>query len=292
MGGNEISLQSNQTIPHHYIVQGSLESSDDRNWISALGKGMLLFARQSNGATPRGAPSGAVYRGGIRGHSDPNTAMLLEWTQLAVWLKKWGHMYSTPEQIMSEWKLAGVLQVEVAPNTDRNYGSRSAQRMLNLTVGQRTNTFNIWGSAVMEGTPLYLIVKKEPQDQILLSADDAGYAAPSVGLKRTRDGNKTDSEVPPSVEEIREYNWKFIPYADKCCPRPPLSAMSYYDVEQGVNGPQAVLKIGTLIYVGMASSTPHTSQLYGARVGLQNSNERITLFTRGLLPMVEVYMGV
>ena len=63
----------------------------------------------------------------------------------------------------------------------------------------------------------------------------------------------------------------------------------YYDLD---DAGEPVKKVGKKIYVGVATSTPSPSHIHGAQVGLANTNERITLFKRGMLPNVEVFMGV
>jgi len=288
-GNTEMSFNANQTLPHHYITLPSVGNRDDEAWAGQLGVGMLVFARQIEGDEAVGTlPHGARYTGGMSAHIDPSSTMLLEWTQLCQWLTKYSQHFKTAEQVAAEWKIAGVVKVEVAPNRDTNYGRRSANRLLNVIVGQRVSTFNIFGLSVIEGTPLYLIIKKEPVDAIFFGEQQEAQAhqQPDGGPKRTR--QELDSDAPP-VNQVRKYVWKLIPYADKHRHKPGLQHLAYYDVSDSGEVYQAV---GKAIYVGMASASAPPSALYGNKIGLANSNERITLFKRGMLPNVEIYCGV
>ncbi len=198
--------------------------------------------------------------------------------------------FKTPEAIAAQWKLAGIIKVEVAPNTVTNYGARSSNRLLNMVVGQRVSTFNIFGIAVSEGTPLYFIIKKEagesPFGQSSSSRSDDGASVGGGGQKRSHSGSKKV----PSVAEVSNYVWKFVPYANKQKHAPGLEDLTYYDLDD--RGDTVVKKVGKKVYVGLATSTPSTSRMPGAKIGLANTEERITLFQRGMLPQVEIYMGV
>ena len=147
----EMSFGANKTIPHHYITQPSINNREDSEYISQLGVGMMVFARSTKCSTKK-MPPDLVYSGGMTPHVDPSTTMLLEWSQLMEWLANHGCHYETPEEVASDWRLAGVVKVEVAPNSDRNYGKRSANRLLNVIVGQRVETFNIFGEWCGFGT--------------------------------------------------------------------------------------------------------------------------------------------
>lgn len=289
-GNTEMAFNANGTIPQHYVMLPSMNNADDRSSISQLGVGMLCFARQMQGAQDVGLlPHGAKYAGGMSTHLDPASGMFLEWSQLQHWLVKYGKHYKTPEQIAAEWKLAGVIKVEVAPNNDGNYGQRSSNRLLGFVVGQRVSTFNIFGLSVMEGTPLYLVIKKEPVDAIFINDVQRPDPDAGSGRKRPRDVFAVTDDR-PSRAEVEGYVWKVIPYADRQCHKPGLAAMSYFDLDDHGN---VIRKVGKLLYVGMASSAAPPSHLYGAtKIGLANSNERITLFKRGMLPNVEIYLGV
>ena len=243
--------QANISIPHHYISVVRDSDVDGQKMAQSLGQNMLLFAR-SYEKTVNGALSISLAS------LDGNTAEFLELWQLNEWLTHSGH-YDSADELLQEWRIAGVLRVEVAPNTDSNYGRRAASRIFNLTVGGRARTFNVWGSDITEGTSLWLIVKKV-------------HMLPSDSKKRQRDDMK----------------WQLVPYASRSHTRPPLEQRKYLDIDENGNEYRAY---GECIYVGMASETPRgaTAPL---NYTLGSTKDMLTLYRRGVIPDIEFYIGV
>ena len=81
---------------------------------------------------------------------------------------------------------------------------------MNVVVGQRVSTFNIFGISVSEGTPLYFIIKKGPPDDILVGYD-VNYDAASVGQKRSLTGDAKSVEKEKLKRKVATYVWKLIP---------------------------------------------------------------------------------
>ena len=211
-----------ETVPHHYIAMHDERDPDTVAFTKNLGPGMLVLARSPQRLPAGGtAPHYSVPENG-------NTAQLMEVTQLNQWLEKNSQLYRNADQILREWKLLGVIKVEVAPNSQSNYGRRAPGRMMNLIVGHRVSLLNIFGKDIVDGMKLFIIVKK--------------CKCRSVA-KRYRDGGSRESST---------MRWRLLPYAHKNNQKPPLCALKYR--EMGDRG-DMVTKYGSYYYVGKSGES-------------------------------------
>jgi len=227
---------ANETIPHHYVTVSDLGNpSSAKHTAQQLGIGMLLFARD----TAYVAPSGnKTFSSTSQAQTSATTTQFLEWSQLTRWLQDptccAGNRYRSADDLLSEWHLTGVLKVEVAPNQGHSkYGDRAPSRIVNLIVGGRVQTFNLWGGRLVETLPLYFIVKKE-----------AAGNTHTNGTKRLPNGESKN----PTAEDVKSYVWKVIPYADRKHPRPQTKDLLYWDLDD--TGKRAQLCVGARLYVG------------------------------------------
>ena len=249
---------SQETVPHHYIAIDDSRDPSSAAFTRNLGTGMLVLARSKNIPENADPPKYSVTNGN-------NTAQLMEVTQLNQWLESRSSLYTHADEILKEWKLLGVIKVEVAPNTQANYGKRPSGRMLNLIVGHRVSLVNLFGKDIIDGMKLFIVVKK----------------CKVRSQKRHRDANG----------DIQNMRWRLLPYARKNCQKPPLSMLKYED-EDGTT------KYGSYYYVGEAggslggTSMPCTGASAGSAAE-ELSEHNMRLFQSHMTGgTIETYLGI
>ncbi len=255
----QYGLEAFHTIPHHYVATCPDGDQFAAETTSQLGKGMLLFSRSFENQ-PRGKqPARLSGQAAV----DSNTTQFMELTQLNRWLMENSDRYATPEEVMNEWRLLGVLKVDVAPGaSDSNFGRRSPSRTLNVVVGHRVKTFNLWPHAE-EGMALWLV------------------------LKRVRNGMRKRTRNAPATV------WRFEPYADRARAYPPPSALEYESEEPDQHTKKHFQKLGARVYVGTVGDVGEGNHVsHNNSAGIDVYETTTNLFGRGLLPLVEVYLGV
>jgi hypothetical protein len=253
-----------ETVPHHYIAMHDERDPDTATFAKNLGPGMLVLSRCTNRIPSEGtAPHYSVPE-------NSNTAQLMEVTQLNQWLEKKSHLYKNADQIMREWKLLGVIKVEVAPNSQSNYGRRAPGRMMNLIVGHRVSLLNIFGKDIVDGMKLFIIVKK--------------CKCRSVA-KRHRDGGEREASC---------MRWRLLPYAHKNNQKPPLQALKY--MEKRADDGKEITKYGSYYYVGKSGESlgGQSPNLYGDNGNCDEASEfNMRLFQNNMTDgSMEVYLGI
>lgn len=136
------------------------------------------------------------------------------------------------DEVLRSWRPMGVLKTEAAPNRTRLGDIKSASRLVNLVVGHRAKTFNIWGGDIIVGTRLYVICKKVDVDS----------------NKRTFGSSE------------RSKKWVLYTYANKKHDVPPMSELEYTD-EKGDR------RLGSYICIGFASEDATSHGIAGASAG-------------------------
>jgi hypothetical protein len=182
--------------------------------------------------------------------------------------------YNTPEisadVIFQLWAPMGVIKTEAAPTRTRLGDERFGSRMVNLVVGYRVKTFNIWGGDIDVGTRMFFICKK-------VKADASAIAMQQQQNKRQR--------------FAVEYVWKIFPYASKQHDTPPLSVLQYEEKDENDN---IVMNIGSYVCVGMSServlTVPSTlNELDRSDLILKQFRESST--NSRYPPQVEIYVA-
>jgi len=154
----------------------------------------------------------------------------MEVTQLNRWLEDKTALYASADDILREWKLLGVVKVEVSPSTLSDYGRRPSGRMLNLIIGHRVSLLNIFGKNVVDGGKLYIVVKK----------------VRCRSTKRSRGGKPPDNSL----------KWRLLPYANKNNQKPSLRMLSYNEPLDPTNPSSPVVtRYGSCYYVGKAGES-------------------------------------
>lgn len=158
-------LSANSTVPHHYLASVNKMDKDSRVRLADLHEGMIVFARNPNGAPAKGRGVGQR----LDHPESANSVEMLEVNQLNEWLADKTDTYQSADDILREWRLLGVVKVEVAPKASSSLERREASsRILNVIVNGRVPALNIFGR-VQAGDALYFTVKKETV---------SGYAGP------------------------------------------------------------------------------------------------------------------
>ena len=234
-----MGFQTNPTINYAYICR-RFKSKFDK----ALNAGQIVFIRKK--APPPGCGSqmytlmnlpqmnyyldklAAMDRGNfVEGKKDPNDADFVD-------------------AIHNEWVPHGVVQGEVGGDV----ADQPQERLLNVTVSGRTRTFNIFGNKCPDGTPLYIVLKKNKntdlQDDYVLGLDGT--------VKNVARDNKT--------------SWRYEPYADVENPYP-----SGDDIKK-------------VYYIGRASRNSRSKSVTeGSVVSSRTSVTRMVT-----LPMLEMFV--
>jgi hypothetical protein len=145
------------------------------------------------------------------------------------------------ERVFQLWMPMGVLKNEGAPMRNRLGDERFGSRMVNLVVGYRVKTFNIWGGDIDVGTRLFFICKKVPAE-----ANEG-----NLGHKRSRTRTFGD-DASAETQGGKPMVWKIFPYADREHTTPPLHILAY-EVDDPRGTKTRVTKFGSYVCVGMAS---------------------------------------
>ena len=237
---------ANETIPHHYVTVPDMNKNNAgkaATYSRGLGIGMMLFARNSDFHPGAGKER---FVGTSQSQASSTASQFLEWSQLIDWLANCCEpdRYASAEDLLAEWSMTGVLKVEVAPNAEHGtYGERAATRLVNLIVGGRVKTFNLWGERALESLPLYFLVVKGPPSTA------GGQDAPVASRKRIEAGQ--DEPKPPDVAEVEKYVWKLVPYASRTSPRPSSDVLMFFDLQMNARGEKEVVeRLGARVYVG------------------------------------------
>ena len=299
--GIEQGLRSQEVIPHHFVMAPNLnpkEAAESAAAIRSLGLGMLLFARKHT--ADMNSNNGAYIQSAQVTVSD--STEFLEWTQLARWLANHSDRYEEPMDVLREWKFAGGLKVEVAPNQRGNYGNRAASRGINATVRGPFETFNIWNNRLRPGQPVFFIVVKGPADSCFAGAgnikpvpghyqtagfDFVKYWRADEGDQRTKRARMNEAAKEKEVEKVKNYVWKIVPWTHHSRTKPDARELMYDDVVDG----KIVRMVGTYIRVGYALYADGMSNPGAMRTNGDYANT-IGLFNRGLLSQCEICLGV
>lgn len=298
--GVEQGLKSNEVIPHHFVMAPNLnpkESSESTNAIKTLGLGMLLFSRKH---TVEVESSNGNYVQSAQVTQSDSTEFL-EWTQLARWLANHSDRYDEAIDVIREWKFAGGLKVEVAPNHRGTYGHRPSSRMINATVRGPFDTFNIWASRLRPGQPVFFIIVKGPVDSCFSGVENtkpvpgqyqtagfdfAKYWSVEEGQPSSKRA-RVPLSLPSEIERVRKHVWKVVPWTHTTRVRPDARELMYEDVV----GDSIVRRIGTYIRVGYAMYSEGSPDPGSMRTNGDFANT-IGLFNRGLLSQCQISIGL
>jgi len=156
-----IGLNSFVSVASHYVTIGNTNTADDSSSVSdcrELGVGQLVFARDRKGI--KNSNPQPQYSVPLGNEKSRNTVELKELTQLNQYLKAHSERYAKASEIVSEWKLLGVIKTEAAPATG-DYGRAAVSRIVNLITSHRVSVLNYWAkSRIIQTQNLYLIVNK------------------------------------------------------------------------------------------------------------------------------------
>ena len=168
------------------------------------------------------------------------------------------------DDIFKLWAPVGVVKNEAAPVRPRMGQERMGSRMVNLVVGFRVKTFNIWAGDIEIGTRLFFICKKVDASEEEDSSDRWSTGKRVKGTKY----------------------WKIFPYADKRYQTPPMEELVYTD-EHGLK------RLGAFVCAGFASEKSNWG--HDSVAGSQRKGDQVVKQMREknqrLPPQIEIYVA-
>ena len=218
-------------MPHDFSVEGENEV-----W-KQLNKGMVTFTHRSD-VDENNENFGSFHRSVMMPLPTLNRILLDQAVNSIA-----GEV-PTPEDILEKWACEGVVVSDVF---DEYNNLSTSTPVINNTVRNRANVFDVWGnSARFAGTKLYFIIKQYDIREI---AKDFSIIIdvvnPSRGIKRTHEGT-------PAYDETRKRMvTQIVPWADaqSVTRKPLLKDMEYKDS----NGQT---RYGRYIYFGYVVEPP------------------------------------
>ena len=247
-------LRAHVSIPYHYVVlpdvSGSARDvSQSLQDSSQLNLGQIVFARNIDGAPPN---TRERFNNGSVVALSPQATQFMNVGQLNRWLAQRPGRYASATELLHEWRLTGSLKNEVAPSYG-HYGAKPNTRMVNLIVGHRVSTMNVFSKNLIEGEQLGFIVREATSDDGV------------VGSKRSR----TD----------KQRIFTIVPWVGSTKPRPNVRELK----PPGAETCGKFVFLGTVsksVRNGPASSTAALTFLTSGEVSAQVLNN------------VEVFVGV
>ena len=216
---------ANESLKAQYVIVNDEEADKGAVLTKSLAEGMFVF--NASAITNK---HHKPLENTVRMYGNKVSVMYDVWAVNQVLQRRaaeYDKLNVTADTIFQLWCPMGVIKNEAAPMRTRLGDERFGSRMINLVVGYRVKTFNIWGSDIDVGTRMYFICKK-----VLL--DDKSSMHQN---KRQR----TDAK----------YVWKIYPYANKQHDTPPLSILAYEEYDEMTRTTKT--KIGSYVCVGMSS---------------------------------------
>ena len=171
--------------------------------------------------------------------------------------------------------MSGVVKNEVAPSAA--YGSMQSSRVINLIVGGRVNTFNIWGGPLSPGTPLYILLKKKLRSK-------ESYITARANSNRALSTREYNT---PHGELECDYHWQATPYASSKEPTPPAGVLRYTTVDE--NSDTKVSAYGTAVRVGFSGED---SEDNASVAQLVHRFMDPASMRNVVLPTIEIFVGV
>lgn len=246
---------ASESVKARYLIVPDFSDGGDQSgqYFKELNEGMLLFAASSSDNPAIGYASGAFGSKVTVAYDIYSLNHLCE-------SHKDKYDEKTAEEILCMWQPIGVWKNESGSKFEsfKTPGS-SLSRIINVVVGHRVKTHNIWGGRIEIGSGLYVICKKVQRSKKRQAGED-------------------------KVKSI----WQFIPYVnDKNRNAPPLSALQYTEE----NGDK---KYGAYTYIGMASEPAQVMGLTNPSDIDEADNHRLKwvndCHTR-LPPNIELYVA-
>lgn len=235
-------------------VGGSAQDvSDSIRDASHIGYGQMLFARNVDGTPPKAR---SRFNNGSVVALSPQATQFMNVGQLNKWLARQPGRYESASQVLNEWRLAGSLKNEVAPN--QNGYAKSNTRMVNLIVGHRVATLNIWARRLQEGQQLYFALHEDT------TGDDSN--------KRQQLTQGVGTPTRPKI-------WRFDAWSSSSQTRPSLKTLK----------PDKAEAMGKAVFVGTVSKSVQNGPANeeAAMTFMQNGTP-----TTGVINNVEVFLGV
>jgi hypothetical protein len=205
---------ANESVKTQYVIVNDSGSDSDARMTKSLSEGMFLF----NASQSEEAPHGPITNT-IRLFGNKVSVMYDVWAVNAILNAKrdeYDVIAPNAERVFQLWMPMGVLKNEGAPMRNRLGDERFGSRMVNLVVGYRVKTFNIWGGDIDVGTRLFFICKKVPAE-----ANEG-----NLGHKRSRTRTFGD-DASAETQGGKPMVWKIFPYADREHTTPPLHILAY-----------------------------------------------------------------
>lgn len=204
---------ASESVKARYLIVPDFSEDGDEGGklFKELNEGMLLFAASTdNPATG--------YASGAFGSKVTVAYDIYSLNKLCMSHKAKYNEFEA-EKLLSIWQPLGVWKNESGNKFESFKNPKSSlSRIINVVVGHRVKTHNIWGGRIEVGSGLYVICKK-------------------VKINNKRSFGQSEAEKV----------WQFIPYVNsKNRNVPPLSELKYIDNDGST-------KYGAYTYIGMAS---------------------------------------